>query len=746
GREALAVRRTTVGGKPGLVLCGSDARGLMYAVLDAAQRVSWTAPGSDPFARIRDTSEKPDIAERGVSMYTMQRAWFESRLYDEEHWKRYFDLLAASRINSFVVIFGYENGGFLAPPYPYFFSVDGFPDVQMVGLTRQQQSRNAAAFQRLIALAHERGIGVTAAIWDHIYRGGVQGGGIPGASGNAGKRVPGLVWGVTTENLSDYTKAALRRLLGVFPDLDAIEFRMHGESGLKRSEMEGFWHEVFGMIRQLRPNLRVQIRAKELPDSIIDDALNQGLNTRVETKYWMEQMGLPFHPTHINRQNQKDRRHGYADLLRYPQRYKVYWRLWNGGTTRLLLWADPDYVRRFAASAHLYDGDSLEVNEMLATWMLGEAHEAPACDPLNPGFRYYDYPFERYWHFYQVWGRVSYNPATPPEVWEREFERRLGAPAGRHVMDGLHRASQVLPRIVAAAYRYQNFPTTRGWAEMQRQGDLPAFADLEGSDIEQFMSPREAARSILNRTETAKRRPEETAAWFARTSAGILEHVRQAEKAGAAGKELASSLTDLRILAALAQFYACRLPAAVSYNLFKETGNAAALEEAIAGEQRAIAAWEQLVAAAGDVYSDNLAFGAHAVGFSRHWKEELGLLRRGLDKLVAERRPLPAVRLDAVSEARPGQDLRITVRAGDLSSVKSIRLRYRHLTQIEDYQTAEMILDPQTGRHAATIPGSFIVPQWDLIYFVEVLDKQGHGRMYPDLDHDTPYVLVPLIR
>ena len=64
----------------------------------------------------------------------------------------------------------------------------------------------------MIRIAHERGIEVTAGIWDHIYRGGVQGGGIPGASENAGKRVPGLVFGVTADNLAPYTKAALETL------------------------------------------------------------------------------------------------------------------------------------------------------------------------------------------------------------------------------------------------------------------------------------------------------------------------------------------------------------------------------------------------------------------------------------------------------------------------------------------------------------------------------------------------------
>ncbi len=121
---------------------------------------------------------------------------------------------------------------------------------------------------------------------------------------------------------------------------------------------------------------RFDLRAKGLPDAVIADAIDQGLPFRITTKYWMEQLGMPFHPTHINPQNQRDRRHGYADLLRYPKRYDVHWRVWSGGTARFLLWGDPDYVRRIVESAQIYGGNSFEVNEMLATKMLGEPHEA----------------------------------------------------------------------------------------------------------------------------------------------------------------------------------------------------------------------------------------------------------------------------------------------------------------------------------------------------------------------------------
>ena len=746
GREALAIRHSQYGGKPALTLSGGDARGLMYAALDVAERVAWSS--RDPFEFVRDTTEKPYLAERGVSMYTMQRAYFESRLYDEQQWKRYFDMLAADRINNFVVIFGYENGGFMAPLYPYFFNMKEFPGVELVGITPAQQARNTAAFQAMIRLAHERGIEITAGIWDHIYRGGVQGGGIPGASQNAGKRVDGLVFGVTAENLAPYTKAALKRFLEVFPDIDAIQFRMHDESGLKREEIQPFWHDVFASIKETHPKLRLDLRAKGLPDAVIDDAVGMGLKSKISTKFWMEQMGLPFHPTHINTEDQRNRRHSYADLLTFPQRYRVHWQLWSGGTTRLLLWGDPDYVRRFAESAKLYDGDSFEVNEMLATRMLGEQHDAKVLDVLNPAYRYYDYEFERYWNFYRLFGRLTYNPEAQPEVWEHEFAVRFGAKAARPLAIAMQRASQVLPRIVAASYRYSNFPTTRGWAEMNRQGSLPEYAGEQGSDIQQFMNVRDEAKSIIAGADTAMRRPEETSRWFAKTADDILALVSATGSAN--GKEFQSTVTDLKILAGLSRYHSRRLLAGVCYNLYKETGDLASFDEAIAYEKSALEAWGQIVAAAGDVYSENLAFGAHAVGFSRHWKEEQQLLARNFDALQTERAKATAKEgakhyaLHTVGEPPnatllPAKGLQVSARVA--TPVKWVRLRYRHATQYEDYQTAEMTLDAKSGLYTAAIPASFVDKKWTLMYFVEVVDREGNGRMFPDLETAMPYVV-----
>ena len=318
GPEALVICKSQYEGKPCWVIGGSDDRGLMYGELDVADRIGWSTDRANPLSELKETVEKPAVTTRAVSIYTMNRAYWESRFYDEAYWAHYLDTLAQNRFNSLVVIFGYENGGFLAPCYPYFFEVEGFPDVRMVGISPDQQQHNLAALNRLVQMAHDRGLDFTVGIWDHIYRGGVQGGGAVGADEVARKPTAGRVWGVTSDNLLPYTKAGLTKFVRLVPHLDGVQFRMHDESGLKPGEQETFWRGVFQMIKQEAPNLRLDLRAKGLPDSIIQSGLETGVKLRITTKYWMEQMGLPFHPTHINPPDQHNRRHSYADLLRYP--------------------------------------------------------------------------------------------------------------------------------------------------------------------------------------------------------------------------------------------------------------------------------------------------------------------------------------------------------------------------------------------------------------------------------------------
>ncbi|HUG12029.1 MAG TPA: hypothetical protein VMM36_13495 [Opitutaceae bacterium] len=766
--EALAVKKFSSGGKPAVLFVGADDRGLMYALLEAAGSITAAPDATLPLDAIREIEERPTIRDRALSVYTMNRAHWESRFYDEDYWKRYFDLLAASRFNRYLLIFGYENGGFLAPPYPYFFDTPGFPGVQMVGITPGEQRRNLAALNRLIDLAHERGITVTLGIWDHIYRAGVQTGGTDWVDEFKGRTIPNSVEGVTTENLNEYTKASLRELLARVPEVDSMHFRVHEESGLKPEEMVDFWTDVFNDFHKVKPGIMVELRGKNTPDAVIDTALALGVDLRIETKHWMEQMGLPFHPMHTNPPDQMNRRHGYADFLRYPQRYQMTWRLWTGGTLRVLLWGDPDYVRRYGANTALYDSPNWDVQEPLATKMEAQRPDMPTFDLMPAKYRYYDYEFERYWPFFTLWGRLGYNPATPTDVWQREFRRRFGD-AAPHIEAGLQHASQVLPRIVASVYPYSGFPTTRGWPERQSLGaSLEHYADNEATDVELFENFAHAAERILSGGATAMVTPDATSRWFDATADAVLASVRAAEAATGDKRdnEFDSTITDLKILAQLARFHARRSLAAVHYNLFLKGQRKAELLAATAGEKEAIAAWRELVRVAGDRYAFDLAMGARNHDLCGHWRDELAELETNLAKLEAQAaatpddavvatawspatdgdRLPPEVECERVTTAPVGEPIRIVARATDPSGVRSLRLRYRHVTQYEDYLTIDMAPTGRSDEFAATIPGNFVIPKWDVMYFIEAIDDAGNGAMWPDYNREPPYVFVNLQR
>ena len=632
--ESLVIRMTELKGKPLLLLTGSDDRGIMYGLLEVADRVGWAATAAKPLGEVRDTVESPAVADRGVTIFTMQQAQFEDRLHDENYWTKYFDNLAHDRFNRFQLLFAYEMDGYMCPAYPYFVDTAGFPEVKVSGLSKEQQRRNVADLHRLIRMAHDRGIRVTLGFWCHFYQFSTSFRTVNQAQPDTGKVV-----GLNLGNLIPYTRAALATFLRSFPEVDMVQFLMNPESGLRTQDAKRFWTSVYLGMKEAAPNLQYEVRAKGVSDDLIEQGRDLGLKIRVNTKYWAEQVGLPYQPTHIQELNQFERRHSYADMLKYPREYELHYTLWTSGTTRVLLWGDPDYVKRFAGTVDLGGAHGFDVMEPLATKMAGHPQQMRPFDLLTPRYRYYDYEFQRYWFFFQVFGRLTYNPNTPTEEWDHEFDKRFGDDAGPYVEQGLARASQILPHIVAYCLPPNRFPTTRGWPERQREEDLPAYAKAEPSDIAQFESFQDAANGIVENHGSARISPMETSEWFAQASRDVLALAAQAERHAGPNpsKELVSTLVDLRILANLASYHAHRIPAGLSMALFNQTHDLNALDDAIRYEKEAIEAWQRIVRAAGDVYNSDLMMGIPEFDLSGSWKDELVKLNRGLAALEVER-------------------------------------------------------------------------------------------------------------
>jgi hypothetical protein len=161
--------------------------------------------------------------------------------------------------------------------------------------------------------------------------------------------------------------------------------------------------------------------------------------------------------------------------------------------------------------------------------------------------------------------------------------------------------------------------------------------------------------------------------------------------------------------------------------------------------------------------------GVRGAGLCGHWRDELAALEKGLQALERRRgdarpgaatKPAPryavppgdaagdalVVTHRSVTRAPAGKPLAVTAQVRAPAGIKWVRLRYRSVNQYEDYRTLPMLPTGDKDGYRAEVPPEHVMPAWDLMYLIEVMDNRGHGRVYPDLNTETPYVVVRLER
>ena len=207
----------------------------------------------------------------------------------------------------------------------------------------------------------------------------------------------------------------------------------------------------------------------------------------------------------------------------------------------------------------------------------------------------------------------------------------------------------------------------------------------------------------------------------------------------------------------------------MSYRIFERTQDVSALDASIAFEQKAIDAWRQIVRSAGDVYTEDIMMGVRTADLCGHWKDELVSLEAGLKDLKQKRtgfktegiiKTAPRYRFASasdlhdrfqiyhkpVSDLKAGQPLKIRVKVNDQAGIKSVMLSYRSVNQDVEYQSIPMEPAAEKDLYEAIVPADRINPKWDFMYFIKIIDNERNGIIYPDLNKETPYYMIKLIR
>lgn len=761
--ESLCIRR--VRDKRMTIIAGRDPRGVTFALLEAARAIALAPEGTDALAMLRDTTESPFLRTRSLTMHLfnhdLDSAWYG----DPEFWDAYFAMLARCRFNNFTLTFA-DQTNYLNPPCAHLLAVPGFPQVKVEGLDDAARQRNLEMLRRISEKARERGLSFTLGIWTHL----------PVAKFIAGPRIHGLPEGMAA---AEYCAAGLREILTSCPAIDGVQFRMNVEAGIAEDKQTEFYRPILKAVRDCGHPVRVDLRYKGLRSGTTREAIALGLDVTVSTKFWTEHFGLPYHPTVVDSHWRADR-YSFGSMLEKPRSYRVTYQLWTVGSQRLLLWGDPAYAAQFARNCRLGEGEGFEVFAPLTDKGFGNA----AGDWrifADRSREHYRWEFERYWMFYLVFGQLGYNPAASAEIWQREMRHHFGD-AAREIETALHSASQVLPLITAA--RLPSASEWSWWPEMDTGDRLAETMRTPPSDTAQFYAIRSWQRTPRWRCEEwdgniagyiedavagrlrGKWTPIQVAQRLhdlARQTLASVGHIP------ATTPELRATETDLRVLAALAQYHAAKTMAATELGFFEETGESKRLPRALAQMKDAAAAWERIVQLTDGVYHRNLVFG-YAPDHGRkgghhhagHWKDRLAEVREDVAHLEAlvkqhadDGKPLhpfpgesppadlPAIQHKPITNAKAGSDLTVTAHLTSTHAPREVVLHFRPLDQTRDWREIPMRANSE-GRFEATIPGAEISARWDLQYYIETLTDSG-GRQWPSWENGAPYVVVKIL-
>jgi len=792
--EALALLRGKLANRSVLLACAPAARGLVYALLEIADRVRHSNSPLESLQLREAVVEQPAnairVINRSFESDVEDKPWYN----DRDFWPPYLTMLAAQRFNRFNLTFGlgYDFARHITDcyfhfAYPFLLAVPGY-DVRAVGLPDAERDHNLKMLRYISDQTVARGLDFQLGLWTHAFEW--------AESPNVNYTISGL----TNETQAAYCRDAVYAVLQACPSISSLAFRVHGESGVAEGSYN-FWQTVFEGVAKTDRKIELNMHAKGIDQKLIDVALASGMPVTVSPKFWAEHVGLPYHQGSI-RELEKPRaqkgsnffslssgsrsflRYSYGDLINEDRRYGLYTRFWPG-TQRVLLWGDPATAAAISRTSSFCGEQGSDLFEPLSfKGRRGSGVPGGRCGyvdaTLNP-----KYDWQKFLYSYRLWGRYLYNPNTDSDVGRRFLRKQFGA-AALSVEAALASASRILP-LVTTAYA-PSAANNNYWPEMYTTlpmvetnektfyGDTASpkvFGNASSFDPELFSNVNDCAKELLADQRSGKFSPLHAAHWLQNLADSALKHLADVpgKAANRENVEFQRMAIDVTILAGLGQFFANKFRAGVLYSIFQQSGDHAALEQALTTYRRSRTAWANLAERARGVYAADVTYGPekHLRG---HWLDRLPAIDEDIAAMEKQKegtQPRGSVTAEkikhAIAEAlgnpvrpsnkwhhaapknfHPGTPLQIEFqveKAKGSSGPVSARLHYRHVDQAEDYEVAEM---KEQGAHfTADIPGAYTQSPFPLQYFFEVHSGPEQAWLLPDFDatlSSQPYFLV----
>jgi hypothetical protein len=213
----------------------------------------------------------------------------------------------------------------------------------------------------------------------------------------------------------------------------------------------------------------------------------------------------------------------------------------------------------------------------------------------------------------------------------------------------------------------------------------------------------------------------------------------------------------------LGRFFASKLRAGVLYRVHEQTGDKAALEQALQEYRGARATWAQIAERTKGVYASDVTVG-ELPWLRGHWEDRLAAIDDDIadmakrldaakenakanaaviEALARPKRAWAAVKHTPPARFRSGQPLELEFTVDRAAKLTGARLWYRHVNQAERWQSVETA--EAAGKHKGVVPAAYTESPFPLQYYFELRESADKAWLYPGFAADLsnqPYEVV----
>ena len=558
---------------------GADTIGAMYGGLDIAEAIRLKSLPS-----LKSGEHKPYIEERGIKFnipldlrtpsYSDNSDAAQANIpevWSREFWREYFDEMARQRFN--VLSLWSLN------PFPSIVKVPEYPDVALNDVLRGRRElfdgtfslngqgmykpeflkgaevvkrmtidEKIAFWREVMQMARDRGIDVYWFTWNTFL------------FSEEGK--DGLSRSKPDGNLVRYFRASVRETVLTYPLLAGIGItageNMEGHLGNLAKE-EWLWQTYGEGIRDALKNepdrkFRMIHRFHMTDmDEVMKHWQDYPGQLDFDYKYAVAHMYGMTNPPFIK------------PLLPDLSPSRRVWLTLRNDDIYSFRWGNPRFARNFIRE--------LPGPDKVAGFFMGPdgycwGREAMDLDPESPR----QLVMQKQWFSFMLWGRLSYDPALPDELFLRTLAARFPEVPADKLLAGWSAASQIFPEVTRFFWgnidlrwlpeACLSHPAYKGFYTVRH------FVEGEGMPESGNLNIREWRERLLAKQPMEGVTPLEVAANLQRDAATAKQVVAELRPKQAGDKELRQTLGDMEAFADLGLYYAAKIEGACEIALF----------------------------------------------------------------------------------------------------------------------------------------------------------------------------------